>query len=44
MVITMEETFGPVPRLHRFKSEEDVITSSRVVTERTTRGAQRLTS
>jgi succinate-semialdehyde dehydrogenase/glutarate-semialdehyde dehydrogenase len=38
MVITKEETSGPVALLYRFKSEEDVITSGRIATERTTRG------
>jgi acyl-CoA reductase-like NAD-dependent aldehyde dehydrogenase len=38
MGITNEETFGPVAPLYRFKSEEDVITSGRIATERTTRG------
>jgi acyl-CoA reductase-like NAD-dependent aldehyde dehydrogenase len=45
MVITKEETFGPVAPLYRFKSEEDAITSSRIAAERMTRGpAGRLTS
>ena len=45
MVITKEETFGPVAPLYRFKSEEDAITSSRIAAERTTRGlAGNLTS
>jgi len=38
MVITKEETFGPVAPLYRFKSEEDAITSSRIAAERMTRG------
>jgi acyl-CoA reductase-like NAD-dependent aldehyde dehydrogenase len=37
MVITKEETFGPVAPLYRFKIEEDAITSSRIA-ERMTRG------
>ena len=38
MVITKEETFGPVAPLYRFKSEEDAITNSRIAAERMTRG------
>jgi succinate-semialdehyde dehydrogenase/glutarate-semialdehyde dehydrogenase len=36
MVITKEETFGPVPSgapLYRFKSEEDAITRSRIAAD-----------
>ncbi len=38
MVITKEETFGPVAPLYRFKSEEDAVTNSRIAAERMTRG------
>ena len=38
IVITKEETFGPVAPLYRFKSEEDAITSSHISAERMTRG------
>jgi acyl-CoA reductase-like NAD-dependent aldehyde dehydrogenase len=38
MVITKEETFGPVAPLYRFKSEADAITTSRIAAERRTRG------
>ena len=38
MVITKEETFGPVAPLYRFKSEEDAITRSRIAADRMTRG------
>ena len=33
MVITKEESFGPVAPLYRFKSEEDAITSSSIAAE-----------
>ena len=38
MVITKEETFGPVAPLYRFKTEADAIAISRFAAERTTRG------
>jgi succinate-semialdehyde dehydrogenase/glutarate-semialdehyde dehydrogenase len=38
MVITKEETFGPVAPLYRFKSEEDAIMRSRIAADRMTRG------
>ena len=38
MVIAKEETFGPVPPLYRFESEEDAVTNSRIAAERMTRG------
>jgi succinate-semialdehyde dehydrogenase / glutarate-semialdehyde dehydrogenase len=38
MVITKEETFGPVAPLYRFKSVEDAVTNSRIAAERMTRG------
>jgi len=38
MVIAKEETFGPVAPLHRFKTEDEVITRSRIAAKRTTRG------
>jgi succinate-semialdehyde dehydrogenase / glutarate-semialdehyde dehydrogenase len=41
MVITKEETFGPVAPLYRFRSEEDAITRSRIAAERMTRGLSR---
>ena len=37
MVITKEETFGPVSSLYRFRSEADAITRSRIAAERMTR-------
>ena len=38
MVVTKEETFGPVAPLYRFRSEEDAIMSSSIAAERMTRG------
>jgi acyl-CoA reductase-like NAD-dependent aldehyde dehydrogenase len=38
MVITKEETFGPVAPLYRFKTEADAIAGSRIAAERMTRG------
>ena len=38
MVITKEETFGPVAPLYRFKTEKEVIARSHIATKRTTRG------
>jgi acyl-CoA reductase-like NAD-dependent aldehyde dehydrogenase len=38
MVITKEETFGPVAPLYRFKTEEDAVANSRIAAERMTRG------
>jgi acyl-CoA reductase-like NAD-dependent aldehyde dehydrogenase len=42
MVITKEETFGPVAPLYRLKTEEEVIARSRIAAERTTRGSAEL--
>ena len=38
MVITKEETFGPVAPLYRFKTEKEVIARSHIATKRTTPG------
>ena len=38
MVITREETFGPVAPFYRLESEEDAVTNSRIAAERMTRG------
>ena len=38
MVITKEQTCGPVAPLYRFKTEKEVIARSHIATKRTTRG------
>jgi succinate-semialdehyde dehydrogenase / glutarate-semialdehyde dehydrogenase len=38
MIVTKEETFGPVAPLYRLKTEEEVIAGSRIAAVRTTRG------
>jgi succinate-semialdehyde dehydrogenase / glutarate-semialdehyde dehydrogenase len=44
MVITKEETFGPVAPLYRFKSEEDAVTNSRIAAQRIDPWSSGLTS
>jgi Aldehyde dehydrogenase family len=44
MVITKEETFGPVAPLYRLKTKEEAITNSRIAAERTTCWSTGLTS